>query len=98
MPGLMVSGWQPPALAAAINLRKEPSRLQPPHREGLSRVLAVLRGHSGGGGTAQGGYGGVTHSVPRMRGAGMAPALHSAAGLRQEPESSAGPGPVRGRA
>lgn len=43
MPWLMVSGWQPPALTAAINLREEPSRLQPPHREGLSRVLALLR-------------------------------------------------------
>lgn len=46
MPGLMVSGRQPPALTAAIN-KKEPSRLQPSHRERLIRVLAVLRGHNG---------------------------------------------------
>lgn len=50
----MVSGWQPPALGAAINRSKEPSQLEQPHAEagavvgwGLSRVPGSVQGHSG---------------------------------------------------
>lgn len=100
VPRLIVSGWQPPALTAAINLRKEPSRPQPPHREGPGRVLGCC-GDTAAEGTAQGGCGGVTHRAPRLRGAGsprrgcQVPALCSAAGPRQE-QSSAVPVRLRG--
>lgn len=52
----MVSGWQPPALGAAINRSKEPSQLEQPHAgagavvgrgRGLSRDPGSVQGHSG---------------------------------------------------
>lgn len=64
--GLIVSGWQPPALGATINLSKEQSQLEQPHADAPARSGGAEPCPGDGAGTHRlegdsSAWGGVTH-------------------------------------